>query len=239
VKDARAIIRLDRLLHVNEQTYRYLVDEWLGSWRNWLGSTGILFEEVRLTTTRPNHVRTYERILGCDIFYLQAADEIHFSRKALDCRLDTANDLVNSIIAQHCEERLSSIEQKEILVERVKREVEALAYHRVDSDRIADRLRISARTVRRNLANSGTSFHDVVMEQRMGLAERYLKDPSVPIKQISSSLGYSDTSSFHRAFRLHTGFTPGQFRNQQQRLRYAAPDLDDGGSADSSRSDVN
>jgi AraC-like DNA-binding protein len=99
-----------------------------------------------------------------------------------------------------------------MLIERVKREVEALDYHRVDSGRIAHRLRISARTVRRNLASGGTSFHDVVMEQRMTLAKRYLKDPSLPIKQISSSLGYADISSFHRAFRSHTGLTPGQFR---------------------------
>ena len=120
-------------------------------------------------------------------------------------------------------------------MERVKREVEAFDYRRVDSDRIADRLRISARSVRRNLANIGTSFHDVIMEQRMSRAKRYLKEPSVPIKQISSSLGYSDISSFHRAFRLHTGLTPGQFRGQQQSLKYTAPDLNDGGSADSSQ----
>ena len=100
VKGDRAIIRIDRMFHMNEQTYQYLVDEWLGYWRTWLSSKGVLFEEVRMTTTRPSNVRTYQRILSCDIFYLQSADEIHFSRKALDCRLDMANDLVNSIMVQ-------------------------------------------------------------------------------------------------------------------------------------------
>jgi AraC-like DNA-binding protein len=110
-----------------------------------------------------------------------------------------------------------AVHSAQSLIERVQREVAALAYRRVDSDRVAIRLKISARTVRRTLARGGTSFHDVVMEQRMSLAKRYLQEQHIPIKQISSSLGYADVSSFHRAFRLHTGVTPGEFRRTARR----------------------
>jgi AraC-like DNA-binding protein len=211
----RAILRIERTQPAEERTYRSLVDEWLGNWRGWLGSSGIRFESVRSTLAEVADIRPYEHALGCEVVTSQTADEIHLSLSTLHTRPDLANSRVHGLMVAHCTDSLAALEQKDILIERVKREVAALDYHRVDSDRIAHRLRTSARTVRRNLASQGTSFHDVVMEQRMTLAKRYLKDPGLPIKQISSSLGYSDISSFHRAFRSHTGLTPGQFRGNQ------------------------
>lgn len=212
IEGRRAVLSFERMRHMDERTYRYLVDEWLGNWCNWLGSTRVRFATVRLTVSKLSGGKVYEDALGGNILLSQPADEIHLPLSSLERRLDMSNARVHALMVQQCSNSLACLERKDFLIERVKQEVAALSYHRVDSGRIADRLRISARTVRRNLAIGGTSFHDVVMEQRMSLAKRYLKDPGFPIKKISSSLGYSDLSSFYRAFRLYTGVTPGKFR---------------------------
>jgi AraC-like DNA-binding protein len=217
VKGTQTLLRLQMQPDLDPRTQQYLVDEWLGSWCHWLGASGVHFVRVQLKRECGSEAASYERLLGCEVLYAQAVDEIQLLSADLQRPMAMANELVHSMMTQHCEARLAACERQEELVAKVRREVEALAYTQVDSDRIADRLSISARTVRRTLANGGTTFHDVVMEQRMSLAKRYLTDPGMPIKKISCSLGYADISSFHRAFRQQTGFTPGQYRSQHQR----------------------
>jgi AraC-like DNA-binding protein len=44
------------------------------------------------------------------------------------------------------------------------------------------------------------------------MAEKYIADPTIPIAEISYLLGFSEVSSFSRAFKRWTGEPPGTFR---------------------------
>lgn len=79
---------------------------------------------------------------------------------------------------------------------------------------IARRIGMTARTLQRRLAASGTSFADLVQRARRAAAERYLSDGVLPMAEISFLLGFADQSNFHRAFRRWTGVTPGEYRAQ-------------------------
>ncbi|WP_394821149.1 AraC family transcriptional regulator ligand-binding domain-containing protein [Pendulispora albinea] len=79
-------------------------------------------------------------------------------------------------------------------------------------ERVARRLQCSARTLQRQLAEAGTSFQCVLDEVRRELAIDYLRDPERSIYEIALALGYSDLSSFHRAFVKWNGATPKSFR---------------------------
>ncbi len=64
----------------------------------------------------------------------------------------------------------------------------------------------------------GQSLGAWLRDLRMREACRLLRESNLPIKEISTRLGYSDPVSFHRAFTNHHAITPGRFRTTSPRL---------------------
>jgi len=50
---------------------------------------------------------------------------------------------------------------------------------------------------------------------RRELALRYLREQEMAICEVAYFLGFSEPSSFHRAFKRWTRFTPKDFRDSQ------------------------
>jgi AraC-like DNA-binding protein len=82
-----------------------------------------------------------------------------------------------------------------------------------DMETIARRLGMSSRSLRRRLQEEGVSFSKVVDDAMGELACNVLREPSTTIHEAAFRLGFSEASSFHRAFRRWTGKTPKQFRD--------------------------
>ena len=78
---------------------------------------------------------------------------------------------------------------------------------------VAEQLGMSARSLRRHLAEEGTSFAEVLDHLRHRLALRYLRDKHASLQQIAWLLGYSETAAFNHAFKRWTGTSPGQVRD--------------------------
>ncbi|MFL5349061.1 MAG: AraC family transcriptional regulator [Hyalangium sp.] len=77
---------------------------------------------------------------------------------------------------------------------------------------VAKQLHVSARTLQRRLAEHHTSFQDAADAVRSELARQYLRDPHLGISEVAFLLGYSEISTFDRAFKRWTGMTPREFR---------------------------
>lgn len=77
---------------------------------------------------------------------------------------------------------------------------------------IARALNISEKTLQRRLAGEGSSYQQVLEETRRELAQQYLRDRNVSVCEVTFRLGFSDQSSFTRAFKRWTGVPPGEFR---------------------------
>lgn len=61
------------------------------------------------------------------------------------------------------------------------------------------------------------SARDLIQERCLLEARRYLGYSNLSIAEISERLGYDDANYFTRFFRMKTGVTPGQFRDQALR----------------------
>jgi AraC-like DNA-binding protein len=81
-----------------------------------------------------------------------------------------------------------------------------------DQDEIAKQVLVSSRTLQRRLAEENTNLRTLVLEVRRELAAKYISDRTMPLAEISYMLGFSDTSSFSRAFKQWTGQPPVAFR---------------------------
>ncbi|WP_404840868.1 helix-turn-helix transcriptional regulator [Alkalilimnicola ehrlichii] len=72
--------------------------------------------------------------------------------------------------------------------------------------------RLPLRTFYRQLRTAGYSYRGLLAHTRHTLARQYLADPALAQTDVALLLGYSEQSSFIRAFRSWTGTTPGAYR---------------------------
>ena len=59
------------------------------------------------------------------------------------------------------------------------------------------------------------SFFDLLGNMRIARAKKLLADPALRIHEIAEIAGFSDVAHFSRSFKKLTGFTPGEYRDQQ------------------------
>ena len=77
---------------------------------------------------------------------------------------------------------------------------------------IAQQLGLSVRQLQRHLQQQGSSYQQRIQQLRHVLAEQYLTNPQLSLKEITFLLSYSEQSAFQRAFKQWTGITPQQWR---------------------------
>ena len=88
---------------------------------------------------------------------------------------------------------------------------------------IARKLAMSARTLQRRLAEEKLTVSALVDEVRRELALDYLNDPNLGLSDITFMLGYSDATSFQRAFRRWTGQAPATYRRGRRAQAVSGP----------------
>jgi AraC-like DNA-binding protein len=80
------------------------------------------------------------------------------------------------------------------------------------ADDVAQRLAMSGQTLRRKLAEEGTSVRDLREDLLRDAAVTSLVKGDESVADLSERLGFSEPSAFTRAFRRWTGSTPGSYR---------------------------
>jgi AraC-like DNA-binding protein len=77
---------------------------------------------------------------------------------------------------------------------------------------VAERLHLGASTLRRQLADEGSSFSGILEQVRLGLALQWIQTSDRPIGEIAEASGYASASRFAVRFRQHYGLSPRELR---------------------------
>ncbi|WP_320669124.1 AraC family transcriptional regulator [Patulibacter defluvii] len=77
---------------------------------------------------------------------------------------------------------------------------------------IAARMHVHPRTLRRRLADEGTTFRALRDEVHETLARNLLVEAGLSVQEVAAHLGYNDAAAFSHAFKRWTGTTPGSLR---------------------------
>jgi len=172
---------------------------------------------VRVTFAHPRNarIREFERFFGCPVEFGRRANLIELSPTDLRAPIVEADNRLLDVLRSYCVEVLAKHrEQAPSLIEKVERLiVDRLSNAEARLDVVANELGMSSRTLSRSLEKLGTSFNAIVETLRKELAEKYLKQSDLSLKEIAFLLGYTDSSSFNHAFKRWTGNTPKQARN--------------------------
>ena len=81
-------------------------------------------------------------------------------------------------------------------------------------EQVAGRLNMPARRLRERLAVAGVRFNDLVTDYRCRLAKELLLTTDERIEVIVERTGFSEPSTFYRAFKRWVGETPVEFRKR-------------------------
>lgn len=99
---------------------------------------------------------------------------------------------------------------------RVREHLQTQPGHYPGVDDVAEQLNLSSRTLKRRLAQQGTSFSALLEEARQLDAIALLRKPQLSLERVATELGYADPANFTRAFKRWTGLTPSAFRDKDK-----------------------
>lgn len=140
----------------------------------------------------------------------RAQSRIVFPAEALERPILTADPAAAALAREQCERELSALGEGARLAVQVRSLVREAGYPTLPA--AARRLAVSERTLKRRLAELGTTYSAIVDEARKQEALVLLADPRLSLDAVAERLGYSDQANFARAFRRWTGRTPGARR---------------------------
>lgn len=132
---------------------------------------------------------------------------IEFAREILDRKLRTADPLLRDALEAHGAAKVEApftTQVRDAIRPALPEGPPSLAT-------IAKLFGIGARTLQRRLADHATSLNGLIDAVREEEARRAVRS-GASLDEIAARLGYSDATTFVRAFRRWTGTTPGKFR---------------------------
>lgn len=97
-------------------------------------------------------------------------------------------------------------------VERIKNYVRR-NYNFVSLEAVADEMCLSSKHISRMFkSQTGMSFRDYYLNERVAVAKKMLQETSLSVNEISYKLGYQNAEAFMRMFKRKTALTPSDFR---------------------------
>ena len=140
-------------------------------------------------------------------------NELIFKRSDLEQPFLTANNLMLEYLEPQLKQRLADLEQEKNLTSKVEEKLFKLIPSGAFSvDEIAAELDLSGRSLQRHLSLEGKSFKEVLQGVQKLMAINYMTDKKLSVDEIAYLVGYTEVSSFSRAFKKWTGKTVGQYR---------------------------
>ena len=167
--------------------------------------------EIHLNYPKPSYASLYEEYFNCPILYNQPHN-VFWTRLPNDKPLQYTNPVSAKICINLVEQLVERYKNEEDLILQVRKILLRKPGFFPSMNYVAEELAVSPRTLHRKLEELDFSFSELVDDIRKDLAIDYLSQSNLTVTEISNFLGYSDESSFRRAFKKWTGKNPSHFR---------------------------
>ena len=143
----------------------------------------------------------------------QRDNELIFNRKYLDLPVLISNPEFLESLKTHAKKLQKRLYPTDTFTSRVETSImERFLSGKFDINVISKHLAMGTRSLQNRLKAEGATYKELLEGVKREQTKYFLEQPDISIIDIAFLLGYSDQSSFNRAFKKWTGFTPGGYR---------------------------
>lgn len=168
---------------------------------------------VKFSHDAPEDLSPAEAHFGCPVHYSADADGLEISDAMLRAGNRLGDASISDFFDNHLDQELERFEDNGRLDQQVCSHISrALSEGTPKVADIALNMGMSSRTLQRRLAAEGCVFQDLVVKARRNLAEQLLRQSDFALAEVAFLTGYSEQSTFARAFKRWSGQTPASFR---------------------------
>ena len=161
----------------------------------------------------PADVSIFEDHFGCPIHFRAGRDALEVSCQTLNRANRLGDAGISRFFDSHLEDALAELPEDGGLQRRVCTEIaQALSEGVPRLPKIARHLGMSARTLQRRLASGGQTYQSLVENAQRELASRLLRTTDHSIAEVAFLTGFTEQSTFSRAFKRWSGQTPRDHR---------------------------
>lgn len=173
-------------------------------------------ERVEFKCAVPANLAEYQRVFGCPVLFAQPQHRLYFSQQLLELPSLHAEPELLELHEQFASDYMAKLEKQDF-VSQVNRIIgELLETGVVSLELVAERLAIKPRSLRNRLAEVDTNFNQLLADYRCHLAKRLLAKTDESIDEIVYLTGFSEPSTFYRAFKRWTDQTPIEYRKAKR-----------------------
>lgn len=190
---------------------------------SWLVGSPVYPVEVRFQHSCLSNSEEYTKLLKCPVTFDHSEDSVIFSVADIDRNILSADEHLASILDSMAINQLAELSGR---FSRKVREClqKQFALGEISKGRTAALMHMTERTLLRRLKDEGTTFQEVLDCLREELACDQLRRSDITVQDVSTMLGFSDASTFSRAFKRWTGRRPSSAQLSYQ-IRDGADDM--------------
>jgi AraC-like DNA-binding protein len=156
------------------------------------------------------------RLFQAPLRYQDAQVGFWFEKRWLDLPVVQTVQSVEEFLRQAPASLVVKYRDQANLTERIRRMLRRHLDSEMPSlEEVGKSLGITPQTLRRRLQEQGQGYQAIKDDLRRDAAIEYLARPNLTLIEIANRLGFSEASTFHRAFKKWTGVAPGEYRQSR------------------------
>ena len=184
---------------------------------SWFVDQRIPLSKATFSYSRPQHVSEYNFVFSCPIQFNKTENCLVFSKNYLDLPVTQNEESLKEFLQNAPMGLLASPKSENSLLTKV----QSIIKHKVkeefpEIDEVATQLNLTPATLRRRLKHEGSSYQQIKDDIRRDTAIYLLSRGTMSIEDIAEEIGFSEPTSFFRAFKRWTGVTPRSYLNDSQ-----------------------
>ncbi|MFK7978112.1 MAG: AraC family transcriptional regulator [Halioglobus sp.] len=182
---------------------------------SWILGREIVPLKVGFVHSEPQDSDEHSRLFACPVIFGSSTNFLALPRDALEEGSSHANSHLVKLFEDIASGYVEALHNSRF-VEQVVTEISRLiVLGPVTSGEVARSLGITERQLKHALVKENTSFREIYDAYRQRTAEGLLADSDYRITDVAYLCGYTESSSFVRAFRRWQGVSPRKFREMQ------------------------